>query len=527
MKRILPLIALLCAFAVAPAFASWSYVDGSNLWITDGAWTVKLTKTGSNYYISGWADGSATLDLSTVTADLAAEATPHAVTIISVGSNAFKGCTVLETLVLPDSCTTVNANSFQGCTSLATARMPGVTTFGGANSFNGCSSLSTVECPNLSSIAGYGAFGGCTSLVELKVSGNLSRFDANTFQGCTSFTTLYTNDNTKVVGHVQLPPGVTALGSYNFYQTKITHVFAPGVTSLNSGNGYTFGSCSLLQEVHLPSLAGIASVYAFSGDSALRTVEISSALSGTIANCAFSSCTSLESIYQSGNEPIEGLVDLPAGVTKFEWAAFMNCATIEHVVAPGVVNVQNRAFVGCSSLKTVRFSPNLAVLASNKNGTTETPFYNCKALTDFFPSTMPCLTQIHSGTFNGDSSLTNSFDFSGATLADVPAYSFLNGASKVPCVKLPVSFAKLYEKEFCGLKPGAEIHFTGNIPSKGDSKNDQMYQGKDGAGYRYRIFADAGTYPAWTNLSRARRSRRRLPRWRAKATILVSRRLVI
>ena len=500
MKKFLFLI-FLAAFAAAPASATWSYdgADGGNYWITDGTWRIKIAKNGSNYYVGGWSGGGPTLDLSTAAADLAAEPTPHTLTFSSIGGNAFQNNTALVTLVLPDFCTTISGNSFNGCKALQTVIMPGVTTFSGAQAFAGCTSLVTVDCPNLKAINGYGAFSGCTSLKELKVAPNMTSFSTDTVRSCTSFTTLYTNEATKVEGHVQLPPGVTYLGNYNFYQTKITHVFAPGVTSLNSGNGNTFASCTLLKEVHLPSLTSLAAPSAFNGSAVLETIEVSPGLAGTIANSAFSGCKALESIYQSGDEPVYGLVDLPAGVTKLEWASFYDCKAIVNVVAPGVTEIRNRAFQGCSALRTAEFSPALSVLHDDSNYSRGT-FTDCAALVHFFPSTIPNIAELRMSVFRGCSSLTNAFDLSGATLSDATGSHFLNGAKNVPSVRLPASFPKLYEKEFYGLKPGAEIHFAGNIPPK-DSKNDQLYAGNPGAGNRYKIFADAETYPAWTNNS--------------------------
>lgn len=496
MKRIPALFALLCAVAAAPASAAWIYDgnDGNNIWATDGTWRIKFIKNGSTYYVGGWEDGGATLDLSTVYEDLAAEASPHVVPFSDIGNQCFQNNTVIKTLVLPARITSIGNNAFNGCTALQTATMPGVTKVN-QGTFSGCTSLVDVDCPNLKNIASYGAFQNCTSLVELKVSADMTSFSTDTFRGCTSFTTLYTNDATKVVGHVQLPPGVTSLGNYNFYQTKIVRIDAPNVTSI--GGQSAFYGCTQLTEAHFPKLASMSGTSIFNGCSALRVVEISSALSGTIQNQNFNGCTSLESVYQSGNEPVEGLVDLPGGVTKLEWACFQNCKTIEHVVAPGVVDVQNRAFTSCTALRTVRLSPSLSVLHNNNNAN-QAAFYGCSALVDFYPSTIPNITQLRAGMFNGASSLTNAFDFSGATLSDVSGSTFMYGAKNVPCVRLPASFPKLYEKEFYGLKPGAELHFAGNIPPK-DSKNDQIYAGKNGAGNRYKIFVDAATYPAWTN----------------------------
>ena len=498
MKRILPLIALLCVFAAAPAFASWSYdgADGNNIWATDGTWRIKFIKNGSTYYIGGWSNGGATLDLSTVYEDLANESTPHTVPFSSVGNQCFQNNKDVETVILPERCTTVGNNAFNGCTALHTATMPGLTTVN-QGAFSGCTSLVNVDCPKLKNISGYSAFNGCTSLVELKVSADMTSFSTDTFRSCTSFTTLYTNDDTKVVGHVQLPLGVTSLGNYNFYQTKIVRIDAPSVTSI--GGQSAFSGCTSLTEAHFPKLASMSGTAIFNGCSALQTVEISSALFGTIQNQNFNGCTVLKSVYQSGNEPVEGLVDLPAGVTKLEWACFQNCKAIVNVVAPGLVDIQNRAFTSCTALETVRVSPDLSVLHNNGNNG-QAAFYNCSKLIDFYPSTIPNITQLRAGMFQGDAALTNAFDFSGATLTDVNGSSFFSGAKNMPCVKLPASFPKLYQSEFYGMKPGAEIHFAGDIPLKADTtKNDQMYAGKNGAGNRYKIFVDAENFPNWTN----------------------------
>ena len=192
MKRILALFALLCAVAATPASAAWTYDgnDGNNIWATDGTWRIKFIKNGSTYYVGGWEDGGATLDLSTVYEDLAAEATPHVVPFSDIGNQCFQNNKVIETLILPARITSIGNNAFNGCTALRTATMPGVTKVN-QGTFSGCTSLVTVDCPKLKNIASYGAFQGCTSLVELKVAADMTSFSSDTFRGCTSFTTLY------------------------------------------------------------------------------------------------------------------------------------------------------------------------------------------------------------------------------------------------------------------------------------------------------------------------------------------------
>ena len=415
-------------------------------------------------------------------------------TVTKFDSYVFCDDTSIERIVAPG-VTTIGERAFQNCTSLTEVVLPALQQFTNSYTFNGCPLLQRVELPNCTRL-GQGTFQGCTALEEVLVSPALTFLGSDCFRGDTSFRTLYTNAATKVVGHVQLPATCTSgIGGFTFYQTQIERIDAPGVPSISGER--SFQNCKLLVEAHFPSLKSMSGTYTFDGCPLLTTVEISPDLAGKIGKSAFTSCYSLETIYQSGNAPVVGLVDLPEGVTEVEWGCFWKCKSIEHVVAPGLKVIRNRAFCECSFLKTARFSPELSLLDNNNNSSSECAINNCPALVDFYPSTMPCLTSLKAGTFNNDSSLTNAFDFSGATLADVSGAHFLNGATNVPCVKLPVSFARLYDREFYNMKPGAEIHFAGDRPPF--NNNYPLWQGRNGAGNRYKIFVDAATYPAWTN----------------------------
>ena len=450
----------------------------------------------------------------------------------SIGSGAFNGCSSLTTVYtddatkvagsvqIPSGVTMLNGNSFNGCSSIVRVSAPGVKSCAQAV-FQNCSKLEEVDLPEMSgqfstyvfynctSLArvnvpkctgtSTGTFQNCPALVEVCVSPDFSVLGTDTFRSCTSFRTLYTNEATKVEGHVQLPAKVTGtIGNYTFYQTRIERIDAPRVTGLVGQ--YAFSACPLLEEVHFPSVASIGCQHAFNGCPLLRVVELSPDLAGTIAPSAFYNCTSLESVYQSGTEPVVGLVDLPAGVTKLDWGAFCICRSIEHVVAPGLVDIQNRAFTSCKLLETVRVSPDVAVVHNNNNSS-QAAFYDCPALVDFYPSTFTKLTELRGGLFRDCSSLTNFFDFSACTLSNpgnVDTTMLFYNCKKVPGVRLPAGFSRLNNQAFTGMKPGAEIHFGGGIPTT-TSNNNGLYQGTAGAGNRFKLFVDAKTFPAWTN----------------------------
>ncbi len=417
---------------------------------------------------------------------------PATVTVIP--ANCFYDDTSIERVVAPSVTTLSGERVFQNCKSLAEVVLPALQQFSNNYTFNGCILLRRLEVPCCVRLS-QGTFFGCTALEEVCVSPALHTLGSDCFRDCTSFRTLYTNEATRVAGHVQIPATVTGnMGGYTFYRTKIERIDAPGITGITGER--PFNNCTQLVEAHFPSLAAMTATDAFSGCSLLTVVEVSPNLAGSIGNCAFCYCYSLESVYQSGNEPVVGLMDLPAGVTTLGWGFCWQNRSLEHVVAPGVVSIDNRAFRACTALKTVRFSPNLAELKNNGGSSSDCAINECPALVDFYPSAMPKATKLYAGTFVNDSSLTNAFDFSGATLSDTGGAFLFSGCKKVPCVKLPASFPKLYSKEFYDMKPGAEIHFAGGVPPwTGDYP---LYQGKNGAGNRYKIFVDAETYPGWT-----------------------------
>ena len=66
-------------------------------------------------------------------------------TVTRIGGAAFRGCTSLATVTIPNSVTSIGDYAFVDCTALATVTIPKSVTSIGENAFDGCTSLSLVK----------------------------------------------------------------------------------------------------------------------------------------------------------------------------------------------------------------------------------------------------------------------------------------------------------------------------------------------------------------------------------------------
>ena len=74
---------------------------------------------------------------------------------------AFKNCTGLKSIEIPNSVTNIDYMAFYGCTGLKSIKMPDNLTAIGSNAFTNCSGLTSIKMPDNLTAIGHGAFSGC------------------------------------------------------------------------------------------------------------------------------------------------------------------------------------------------------------------------------------------------------------------------------------------------------------------------------------------------------------------------------
>ena len=87
--------------------------------------------------------------------------------ITTIGRFAFYGCTGLTSVTIPNSVTSIGNSAFYGCTGLTSVTIPNSVTSIGNSAFSGCSGLTSVSIPNSVTSIGKYAFNNCSSLISV------------------------------------------------------------------------------------------------------------------------------------------------------------------------------------------------------------------------------------------------------------------------------------------------------------------------------------------------------------------------
>ena len=215
--------------------------------------------------------------------------------IVSIYNFAFKGCTTLESIILPNSLTYIGGEAFSHCTSLKSIVIPEGVICIEAETFFSCTSLEIVTLPSTIEYIAFRAFAGCTSLKDITIPEGVTAIDISSFAKCEALT--------KIV----IPFSVNAIYDKAFASCTSLKT----ITILNSEitiEGFPFYNCPI-EEAIAPTTV-------------INTLDKSA----------------LKLVYLIGGEEIPE-------------TAFFGCETLVLIYIPkSVISIGQYAFAGCSSL---------------------------------------------------------------------------------------------------------------------------------------------------------------------------------
>lgn len=205
----------------------------------------ELNSEGTAYSVAGLGEATET---EIVIADVYGE---NLLPVTEIKHWAFRNCSQLTGVVIPDSVTEVAQESFYGCSGLTEVTVPGSVKHIGYNAFGGCDGLISITLPFVGSST---------------ESGNYNKFFGYIFGAPRSF-----DNNSYVPASLRtviLSEGVTDIDEEAFrYCDGLTDIKLP--KGLESIGRQAFGSCRALTRMEIPKSVTSIAGYAFNGCSSL------------------------------------------------------------------------------------------------------------------------------------------------------------------------------------------------------------------------------------------------------------------
>lgn len=222
---------------------------------------------------------------------------------VSLAFGLCRGCTNLESVVLPEGVTNVSGMAFADCTSLRGLDIPESITVIGGGAFSNCTALTSIELPENTSNIGNRSFYGCSRLTNVTIfcidyTANNSAFSkceaitTASVSGAKSMQTLFPDSYWSALKHVNIlvPETDEEADSSDSSET----------VELVSG---FCENCRALEEIVIPK--GVTSIgnRAFFGCiSASDSVTIPSTVT-SIGELAFAHCREMDNFYYLGDAP--------------------------------------------------------------------------------------------------------------------------------------------------------------------------------------------------------------------------------
>ena len=278
--------------------------------------------------------------------------------ITSVGSSAFKSCSHLETVSLPDALSIGNM-AFLDSVSLASVYLPSAVSVDN-QAFSGCTSLESVSLPAVTAL-GSKAFYECSSLSEVSF-GSLTTLKSETFYGCSSLASFDLSEMRSVEYSVfagtSIPEPLYLNHVLVYVPATCTGYEFPSFVSVIGGGAFEGVT---MDELVVPGHVGNIHDNAFMKSNISRIVLSDSLVA--IGSGAFQS---------SG---ITSIV-IPSSVDYLAYRTFFNCKNLVEVSIPDKVEqVGDEVFSGCSALTSVVLPDSIKVLGSKM-------FYDCDSLVE-------------------------------------------------------------------------------------------------------------------------------------------------
>ena len=328
MKNIITSALLLLALLLpVTATAQFFEVDGIYYSINDDQVSVSVT------YLKN-SDGSSAYSYSgDITIPETVNYLGTTYTVSSIGRWAFKGCTGLTSVIIPNSVTSIRDSAFEYCTGLTSVTIGNSVTVIEEYAFRGCNGLTSITLPSSLRDIGNDSFLGCSGLTSIAIPDSVTHIGVFAFAFCNN-----------LASTIVIPKTVISIGEGLFHNCPdlpgiVVDSENPTYDSRNHCNAIIETSSNKLiagcKSTVIPNTVTALGYAAFSGCTSLKNITIPGSVTH-IGDFAFSLCEGLTGIA------------IPSSVTYIGGGAFYNCSGLadvySHIADPSAISMGNVVF---------------------------------------------------------------------------------------------------------------------------------------------------------------------------------------
>ena len=265
--------------------------------------------------------------------------------VTAIGDDAFRGCSALKKVTIPQSVTSIGDSAFAGCHNLDSVTIKDAATSIGSRAFTECPLTTTLSLGKNITTIGDHAFYYCLKLKSVTIPQSVTSIGDHAFGECVSLKTLSFGENS--FGE-NIETNIKTIGNYAFFHCNdLESVTIP--QSVTSIGREAFRFCNNMKSLAINGAIESMGTGAFAGCISLEKISLGENIK-TIGYSAFASCTSINLTN----------VTIPENVTTIRPGTFDYCTHLEYIMLPAGLTSFQDSLKGCPA-----GNPNGAIYYNN------------------------------------------------------------------------------------------------------------------------------------------------------------------
>ena len=262
--------------------------------------------------------------------EIPSELNHHPVT--AIGEDAFRGCSALTKVTIPQSVTSIGDSAFAGCHNLNSLTINDAATSIGSRAFTECPLATKLSLGKKITTIGDNAFYDCRELNNVTIPQSVTSIGDRAFDECIHLKTLSFGENS--FGE-NIETNIKTIGNYAFFHCNdLESVTIP--QSVTSIGREAFRFCNKMESLAINGAIESMGIGAFAGCISLKTLSLGENIK-MIGNSAFDSCTNIDLTN----------VTIPEKVTTIGPGTFSYCTHLEYIMLPAGLTTFKDKLIGC------------------------------------------------------------------------------------------------------------------------------------------------------------------------------------